>query len=458
MRGGFRRTSGLVVASAAVLAAWAGWFEPLGVDAPGQVGLATLVVAAALWITEAVPLYVTSFVVLIFAQVWLAPLLAEGGHAAPKDAFTSPFFSDIILLFLGGLTFSAALNKLRYDEQLARAVIRATGSSVPLLIAGVMALTAFLSMFLSNTATTAMMLALCLPIARSLPEGDKSRKAIILSVPFAANIGGIGTPIGTPPNAIAVQYLAQAGAPIGFGRWMLLAVPFMLIMLVIVWGILLITHRGSWGAVHLHRQPGDVIRQSWRRRLVLVIAAVTVVGWLTGQWTHLSSGTVALLPVVVFFGVGVLDRHDLRGLSWDVLMIMGGGLCLGAVMDRSGAADWFVHRLPIEGMNPALLAAMLAVAAAGMSSVMSHTASANLLLPIVLGLSVSGRSEVVLAVAVACSCAMPLPISTPPNAIAFSSGELTVGDLLKPGLAIGVIALLLESFVARPWWEFVGGF
>jgi len=457
MRGGVRRATGLSVAVASLVVAWSGGFEPLGLDAPGEIGVATLVVAAALWITEAVPLYVTSFVVLVIAQIWLAPALADAGRAAPKDAFTSPFFSDIILLFLGGLAFGSALNKQRYDEQLARAVIRATGSSVPLLLAGVMGLTAFLSMFLSNTATTAMMLALCLPIAHTLPEGDKSRKAIILAVPFAANIGGIGTPIGTPPNAIAVQYLAQAGTPIGFGKWMLLTMPFVLVMLVIVWVILLFTHRGYRGAVRLERQAGDVIHTSWRRRLVLVVAVVTVAGWLTGQWTHISSGTVALLPVIVFCGTGVLDRHDLRALSWDVLLIMGGGLCLGVVMARSGAADWFVAQLPVGGLGFAVLAAIFAFAAAGMSSVMSHTASANLIMPILLGLAVAGKNELMLSVAIACSVAMPLPISTPPNAIAFSSGELTVGDMLKPGLPIGIIALLLEGTLARGWWHLIGG-
>ncbi|MEQ8769116.1 MAG: DASS family sodium-coupled anion symporter [Phycisphaerales bacterium] len=458
MRGVPRRVVGGSIATLGVGAGMLGWFAPLGLDGPGQTGLAILIAAAALWITEAVPLYVTSFVILALAQVWLGPALVEAGSPAPRDAFTSPFFSDIILLFLGGLSLSAALNKLRYDEQLARWVIRVSGSSVPLLLAGIMALSAFLSMFLSNTATTAMMLTLCLPIARSLKPGDASRKAIILSVPFAANIGGVGTPIGTPPNAIAVQYLAQSGDPIGFGRWMLLGIPFVLIMLGVVWATLLLVHRGSRGAVRLERQAGDSIRVSWRRRLVLVVAVLTVAGWLTGPWHGFSSGTVALLPVIVLFATGVLDRHDLRGLSWDVLLIMGGGLCLGVVMATSGFAAWFVGHLPTDDVPAWAVLAVLGVAAAGMSSVMSNTASANLLMPIVLGLGAAAGPEALLTVAFACSVAMPLPISTPPNAIAFSSGELTVGDMLKPGLIITAVAIVVELTFARAWWGWVGGF
>lgn len=451
MRGHVRRGAGLAIAGASILAASLGWLGPLGLEGPAAIGMGVLAVAAALWITEAVPLFVTSFVVLLLAQVWLRPALAASGDPVPAGAFTAPFFSDVILLFLGGLTLSAAMHKHRFDEQMARAVIRATGRSVPLLLAGVMALSAFLSMFLSNTATTAMMLTLCMPIVASLPGRDASRKALILAIPFASNVGGIGTPIGTPPNAIAVQYLRQAGEDVSFGRWMLVAVPFVVVALAIAWGALLLLHRGYRGAVHLPEPSADRIRITWRRHVVLVVSLATVAAWLTEPWHGVSTGTVALVPLVLFFGLGVLDTTDLHALSWDVLLIMGGGLCLGVVMERAGVPEWFVSTLPIEGLSAWGLAALFAVAACGLSCVMSNTAAANLLMPIVLGLGIATRSELMIVVAAACSVSMPLPISTPPNAIAFSSGEIGVPDMLRSGLTITVVLAALVAGLGHLW-------
>lgn len=451
MRARVRRGAGLAIAAACVVAPAAGWLAPAGLEGPTAVGVGILGVAAALWITEAVPLFVTSFVVLLLAQVWLRPALDGAGSPAPASAFTAPFFSDVILLFLGGLSLSAAMHKHRFDEQMARAVIRATGRSVPLLLAGVMGLSAFLSMFLSNTATTAMMLTLCLPIVALLPDRDASRKALVLSIPFASNIGGIGTPIGTPPNAIAVQYMRQAGEEVSFGQWMLVAVPFVLLSLAIAWGVLLLAHRGYRGMVRLPERSADRIRVTWRRHVVLVVSVLTVCAWLTEPWHGVSTGTVALVPLVLFFALGVLDTTDLHALSWDVLLIMGGGLCLGVVMERAGVPAWFVSTLPLDGLGPWGLTALFAAAACGLSCVMSNTAAANLLMPIVLGLGVATRPELMVAVAAACSVAMPLPISTPPNAIAFSSGEVTVPDMLRSGLTITVVLAALIAGLGHIW-------
>ena len=176
---------------------------------------------------------------------------------------------------------------------------------------------------------------------------------------------------------------------------------------------------------------------------------------MTGSWHGLSSGTVALIPVLTFFGLGLLTVEDFRGLSWDVLIVMGGGLCLGAVIGTSGLADWLVARLPIDGLNVFWLMVLFGTVACIMSAVMSNTATANLIMPIILGLSVEPLAPLLVGVAFCCSLAMPLPVSTPPNAMAFSSGEIRVSDMMKAGLTITVIGILLAFATGYWWWGLV---
>lgn len=172
----------------------------------------------------------------------------------------------------------------------------------------------------------------------------------------------------------------------------------------------------------------------------------------------LTAGTVALLPVVAFFGTKILTVKDLRTISWDVLLMMGGGLCLGTIISVSGLAAWLVARLPVDTSDYFVLLVILGSAACLMSSVMSNTATANLLMPIILGLSVANLSPILVGVAFACTLAMPLPVSTPPNAIAFSSGELTVKDMLVPGAMVTVTGLILALTTGHWWWDLVGLF
>ena len=431
------------------------FFSARDLSRPGYIALGILLTAATLWLTEAVPLFVTSLLILLLSIVWLAPEMRSAGMAVDDAAFLAPFFSDIILLFLGGFVMSTALRKLLLDEWLARQIVARTGRSVPKLIAGVMMITAVLSMWLSNTATAAMMLGLVLPIARSMPADDRYRKALLLSIPFAANVGGLGTPIGSPPNAIAMQYMRQLEIDPSFGMWMLIGVPGVVGMLALTWVLLMFFYRGTAGVV-LEDNGSLRIKRSPAMYLVVGTTLVTMMGWLTGGLHGFSSGTVALIPVLVFFGNGVLTRTDLRSLSWDVLLLMGGGLCLGVVMARSGLADWLVAGLPIEGLNAYWVMVLFGGVACVMSCVMSNTATANLMMPIILGMSIEPLSPVLIGIAFACSMAMPLPVSTPPNAMAFSSGEITAGPMFKTGLCITIVGLVLTFSTGYWWWGIVG--
>jgi sodium-dependent dicarboxylate transporter 2/3/5 len=402
-------------------------------------------------------LFVTSFVVLGLGLVWLVPQMRREGMTISAGELLAPFFSDVILLFLGGFVLSTALHKFRLDEQLAHWMLTRTSRRVPVMLLSIMIVTATLSMWLSNTATAAMMLAICLPIARQLPVDDAYRKAILLAVPFAANVGGLGTPIGSPPNAIAMQYMQQSNIAPSFGMWMLIGVPGVVAMIVVAWAVLMLVYRGRQTTIEVN---GGVNQLQWSPSLVFVVGVslATVAGWITSGLHGLSAGTVALFPVIAFFGTKILTVQDLKSLSWDVLLMMGGGLCLGAVIAVSGLAAWLVELLPIDNSNCFVLLVVMGSAACVMSSVMSNTATANVLMPIVLGLGITNLSPVLVGVAFACTLAMPLPVSTPPNAIAFSSEELTVKDMLLPGSLITVTGLVLALTTGHWWWDLVGLF
>jgi len=443
-----------------ILVAATGGLQAAGIPQGADVALVILVIAALFWITELIPLYVTSFIVLGLCLVWLLPALESVTDEVSKVTFMSPFFSDIILLFLGGFTFSAALHKYHLDERLARWMLGKTGDSIRRLLAGIMLVTAVLSMWLSNTATAAMMLALVLPIAQQIPGNRRSvRQAVILAIPIAANIGGIATPIGTPPNAIALQYLNRLGTAPSFTGWMVIGVPMMILMLAFAWALLIFLFKARGKLESTEETPAALPRLKLRSRatVVIAVAVVTVAGWVTGQWHGYSSGTVALIPVISYFALGILDTRDLKSLSWDVLFLMGGGLCLGAAISVSGLAAWVVAQLPVDGVSIYGLMVLFGLMSCGMSSVMSHTATSNLMMPIVLGLSMNQPiTPILLAVAFSCSVAMPLPISTPPNAMAFSSGELSVKDMARPGIILTLTGLLVTFTLGYLWWKLVG--
>ncbi|MEM0926334.1 MAG: SLC13 family permease [Planctomycetota bacterium] len=429
--------------------------EGQGLSRPGYNASAILIIAATLWVTEAVPLFVTSLAVLFLSIVWLLPSMEAAGIEASRGDFLSPFFADVIVLFLGGFALSAALHKKQLDEWLAAAIISRTGSTLPRLMIGIMVVTAFLSMWLSNTATAAMMLALVLPIASRLGENDRRGKAILLSIPFAANVGGLGTPIGSPPNAIAMQYMSGEGIAPTFAQWMMIGIPGVIIMLLLAWGILLLFFgRGDQQLPSINQTI--LIKRD--RSFWIIIAAVlaTTIGWMTSSFHGYSSGTIALIPLLVFFSFGILDSNDLNKMSWNVLLMMGGGLCLGTVISKSGLADWLVQQLPVDGISIFWFTVLFGVVACSMSSLMSNTATANLLLPIIIGMGVDPASPIMIGTAFGCSLAMPLPISTPPNAMAFSSGQINVMDMAKPGLILTAAGVGLALTTGYWWWDTVG--
>lgn len=427
-------------------ALWAGLYfghafqNWLGLSGPEAASAFILLLTATLWITEALPLYITSLGVLLLSLLLLHPLLEGAGQPTDKAAYYNAFFSDITLLFMGGFVLSALLNKYGIARKMANWMLRQTGSRPENILVGIILISALLSMWMSNTATAAMMFAIAGPIVLQLPTGDPFAKAIGLAIPFSCNIGGLGTPIGTPPNAIAIEYLAQVEINLSFAQWMLVGIPVMLILLALLWVILVRLYPSNQEQLETNtkskRQPF-----SSNQRIVLVIFIVTIFAWLFSNKLGFTTGMVGLMVVIVSFGLRLLDTQDFRNISWDILFMLGGGLCLGVGLNQSGLTTTIAEHIPQTGGLWLSLALLIGLAAL-MTTFMSNTATANLLIPVAVSLP---NNELLLAIAISmmCSTSMALPVSTPPNAIAFGSGLVPIRDLFSTGTLITLLALIV---------------
>jgi solute carrier family 13 (sodium-dependent dicarboxylate transporter), member 2/3/5 len=410
------------------------------------------VLAALLWVTEALPLFATALLVIGLQLVLLAnpgnwPGLGfASGDSPGYRAVLHGAADPVLVLFFGGFLLAEAAVKERVDRSMSALLLNPFGERPGFVMAGVMLVTALFSMFMSNTATTAMMITLVMPLLAQMPREEPFRKGLVLAVPVAANIGGMGTPIGSPPNAVAVGYLQNAGQPLGFLPWMLVAVPLMLVMLAFGWWLLWRFHRPHTGGLRIRPQGEPITGRGW---FVVGTFTVTVLLWLTDRWHGLPASVVALLPAVVFTASGVLSRTELNRIEWNVLILIAGGISLGAGMTMTGLDRVIVGWLPVGGgQSLLLLLGVLVLATILLSTFMSNTAAANLLLPIgVTAATVAGAGantvQMTLCIALAASLAMSLPISTPPNAIAYARNEFTTRDLVRVGVWIGAAGAVL---------------
>ena len=399
------------------------------------------VFAAAFWSLEIIPLYATSMVVVLLNVF----MLARPGGVLDMDAsgyqtFLVPFASPVIMLFFGGFVLAAVMHKYELDRLIARQLVRWFGQKPFWVMTGMMLTTAFLSMWMSNTATAAMMIGLVRPLSEQLDADDPFRTGLVLSIPFGANIGGIATPVGTPPNAIAMGILAQHDIHLNFLDWMKMAVPLSLVLLAVVAGVLHVLFRPKYREVKLEIAGG---RSLDRRAVgVIVVALLTVGLWLTSGQHGIPEALVGLLAAGLYAATGLMDKDDFKNLEWDVLILMWGGLALGRGMEISGLSEWVVT-LPIFEFSGILLVAVAALVALLMSTVMSNTATATLLIPIMIVIPTSNPIVLAINVALACSFAMALPVSTPPNAIAFASRMIRSQDMLRAGALISLLSWLL---------------
>jgi solute carrier family 13 (sodium-dependent dicarboxylate transporter), member 2/3/5 len=425
-----------------------------GLDAAGSRMLAIFLLAIVLWVTEAIPLVATAVLVILLEVLLIsdqALVALEGEVPAAADYFAT-LADPVIVLFLGGFLIAHGAGKFDLDRNLAGVLLRPFAGDARRAVLGLMAITAVLSMFVSNTATTATMFAVVLPILAALPAGP-ARTGLALSIPVAANVGGIGTPVGSPPNAIALGALQAQGEGISFVGWMALALPLVVVVLLFAWWFL--TRRYIPADTPMELDLSADFDRSPAAVVFYVVAAATILLWLTEPLHGISSSTVGFVPVVALLATQVMDGDDIQALQWPVLWLVAGGIALGAGIGATGLDTWLIGLVAWDRLPLTLLIALLVVVGLGLSTMISNSATANLLVPLALSLAIGlpiDATAIGVIVAVACSLAMALPISTPPNALAYATGEVDTRAMATSGLLIGGVgAGLLVLVLPRVW-------
>ena len=424
--------------------------------------VAIFALAALMWMFEVLPTWATSvtiIVLLLFTISDSSPLFmrtagdtANLGTLVSYKALLAAFADPTIMLFLGGFILAIAATKVGLDVQLAKVLLKPFGTKPKFVLLGFLCVIALFSMFMSNTATAAMMLTFLAPVLRTLPKEEKGMAGLALAIPIAANVGGIGTPIGTPPNAIALGYLNETmHQGVGFGEWMMVMVPFVIVILLIAWVVLMKIFPFTTDKIELKIE--NTKKPDTKTYIVWVTFAVTILLWVLDKVTGINANVVAMIPVGVFCATGVITKEDLREIDWSVLWMVAGGFALGIALNKTGLAENLVESIPFASFPPLVVLLLSGFIAYLLSNFIANSAAANLLVPILCAVGVGmgelldpvgGARALIIGVALSTSFAMLFPISTPPNAIAHSTGLIQVKDMTKVGLIIGVVGFVLS--------------
>ena len=462
-----RKTTGLLFVAAIFLVLWFMPTETFGLDGLTQVQqriIAIFVYATLMWVFELVPAWATSVSIMVLLLLftsdsgikWICNPDSVGQVLSYKQVMAS-FADPVVMLFIGGFILAIATTKTGLDVHLARVLLTPFGKKSENILLGFMLVTALFSMFISNTATTAMMLTFLTPVFKQLPEAGKGRTALAISIPVAANLGGMGTPIGTPPNTIALKYLNDPeglALGIGFGQWMLFMVPLVIILILIAWTLIKKVFPFSQKTIEL-KIEGEMKRGK-ETTLVIVTMVITILLWMMDTLTGINTYTVALIPFAVFAMAGIITKYDLDEINWSVIWMVAGGFALGYAMNGSGLAALVVRAIPFGSFSPLLIVILSGLLCYTLSNLISHSATAALIMPILVVVctamgdkltAIGGTSTVLIGVAIASSSAMILPISTPPNALAYATNLIQQKDMAKLGIVIGIISILLGYLV-----------
>ena len=377
--------------------------------------------------------------------------------AKQKSVFGT-FADPIIILFLGGFFLADAATKYRLDINLARVLLKPFGTNPKYVLLGLMSVTAIFSMFMSNTATAAMMLALLTPVLALFKPEDRGRAAFALCIPIGANVGGIGTPIGTPPNAIALKYMQDLGLDVTFGKWMMFGIPFVLIMLLVGWFVLLKMFPIEQKTLDLSKELKGKFLTTPKAIIVYATFIITILLWVIPKQYHgLDANSVAIIPIAIFSVTGVITKKDLRGMAWDVLWLVAGGFALGVALSETNLAKDMINAIPFGEWNSTVLLIGASCICLFMATFMSHTATAALLVPILGGVAGAmmaagsmdnpGAVALLVTVAFASSLGMALPISTPPNAMAYATGHIEQKGMAISGTILCLLGLAITIFM-----------
>lgn len=449
------------------------FFQPADLSKEGVAVLASTIWIATWWITEALPIPVTSLLPIV-----LFPLT----QGLEINETASAYGDETVFLFMGGFMIALAMEKWNLHRRIALTIISIIGTNTDRIILGFMVATGFLSMWISNTATAMMMVPMGLAITYQVAEAlkdtdiDTSKenfafgKALMLGIAYSASLGGIATLIGTPPNTLLAGAVNKMyGIEISFAKWMLFGVPFAWVFIFLVWFYLvkmafplkLKTLPGGRNVFDKEREKLGIA--STEEKLVLIIFCLAAISWITRTFLlskfidGLSDGLIAMAFAVVLFvipapskpGDRLLDWNTAVKLPWGILLLFGGGLAIAAGFVATGLSEWFGSQLSgLQGVNLIVVIFIVAALVLALTEVTSNTATASMMYPIMGSLAVAlgfHPYALMIAAGVAASCAFMLPVATPPNAVVFGSGYLRIPDMMKAGFALNVIGIFLVT-------------
>ncbi|MFZ0370546.1 MAG: DASS family sodium-coupled anion symporter [Halobacillus sp.] len=451
------------------------FFEPEGLSGSAVAILASTLWIATWWITEAVPIPATSLLPLI-----LFPL--TGGLSG--DATASSYGDNTIFLFMGGFLIALAMQKWNLHKRIALFIISLVGTSTEMIVLGFMLATGLLSMWISNTATSMMMVPIGLAVIYQASEQLKKEgegqvdhssfnfgKVVMLGIAYSASIGGLATLIGTPPNTIFAAVVSETyDLEISFARWMMFGVPLALLFLGIAWIYLVKVAfpmkikqlPGGKEVINNERRTlGDM---SIEEKIVLSVFSITALAWILRSFVlvpyvneNINDTVIAMSAAIILFlipsfskkGDFILDWNTAKGLPWGILLLFGAGLAIAAGFQETGLAEWIGKQLTIlEGVSLFLILACVIAMVIFLTEITSNTATATMMFPIMASLA-SALSvhpySLMIGAGVAASCAFMLPVATPPNAVVFGSGYLRIPDMAKAGFLLNVFAIVLVT-------------
>ena len=425
--------------------------------------IALFVFAALMWIFEIIPNWTTSLLVIVIALLTVSDkglgflCKPEFGQLVGFKSIMASFADPVVMLFLGGFVLAIMAEKYGLDVTMGRALLGLFGTKPKWVLLGFLVVISVFSMFMSNTATAAMMLAFLAPVLGTLPADDKGKIGLALSIPVAANIGGIGTPIGTPPNATAVKFLAESGVEVPFMEWMVHMIPYVAIMILLAW--LLLQFFFPFKAKKLVLEiPENKKPHTWKTTVVWITFIGTILLWMTESITKINSNIVALIPLGVLTACGIFTKDDIKEINWSVLWLVAGGFALGTCLQGTGLAKVLIQAIPFGSMSVVLVLVIAGLVCYFLSNFISNSATAALLIPILIVvaegmadpaaannaefIALGGKQAMIVFIAACASIAMLFPISTPPNAIAASTGLVETKDMAKVGLIIGIVGFV----------------
>ncbi|WP_051069803.1 SLC13 family permease [Bacteroides propionicifaciens] len=442
-------------------------YTMLGLTLVQQRVLLVFLFAVIMWVTEIIPPWITS----VSLTTILLFTVSDNGlklfHDVPSDQLLSSrqliasFADPVIFLFLGGFVLAAVASKFHIDRRIANMVIKIIGTKSHYYLFGIMLVTGVCSMFVSNTATAIMMLTLISPILKEMDSSDKGQTALILGVSVSANLGGMGTPIGTPPNAIILKYLNDPtglNMDISFGEWAMMFGPIAIILIIVSWFV--IVKFFPFANPRMKLIPEDKLEVKANpiiKYSVYCIIGGTIALWCFDRFFGVDPNVVAFIPISLFCLLSVFVKDDLASIDWSVLWLVAGGFALGYSFQDSGLAYKMITSINFSSIAPWIIFLSCWLICWALSNFISNTATVNLLAPIFTVLAASlgpelaplgGARTLLMGVAIFASLAMMLPVSTPPNALAYSTGHVSKRDMQKVGITIGALGLIFTICIS----------